>query len=133
VEAVSAQSLLGPGRRSARARMVDEVTIARPGPLGLDTDTGDLAPTTGATVYTGPGRLKMPSAVEINRLFGGEDVTKTRFVLSVPYDVTGVEVGDVVNVADSESDSAQEIAYTVVLVPRESFEMDRLFGVEAVE
>jgi ethanolamine utilization microcompartment shell protein EutL len=125
--------MLGPGRRAAQALMVDDVTIARPGPLVLDPDTGDLVPATGATVYTGPGRLKMPSAVEVNRMFGGEDVTKTRFVLSVPHDVTDVAIGDVVTVTSSDSEAAQEIAYTVVLVPRETYELDRSFGLEAVE
>jgi hypothetical protein len=130
---VTAISARNRGRHRAESLMIDEVTITASGAPTLNPVTGDLEPGAGTVVYTGKARLRMPSNVEVNRLFGEEDVTKTRYMLSVPHDTTGVRVDAVVHVTESDDAEAMAREFKVVAVPSETYVIDRKFGLEAVE
>jgi hypothetical protein len=138
--AVTAVAARNRGRHRAESLMVDEVTITASGAPTLNPVTGDLEPGAGTVIYgpsiaprRGMARLRMPSNVEVNRLFGEEDVTKTRYILSVPHDVTGVRVDAIVHVTESDDAEAMAREFKVVAVPSETYVIDRKFGLEAVE
>ncbi len=114
--------------------MVDTGRISRPGgdPV-FDPVTGLLTPAAGSVVHEGPCRLRMPTAVETNVLFGEQDVTKSRFVACFPAEVTGVEIGDVVTLIESDDADALNREFQVVSVPAMTFVVYRAFGCESVE
>ncbi len=121
-------------RYQALSTMKDTGRISRAGgPAVFDPVTGDLTPAAATVVYEGPIRLRMPAAVEAERLFGEEQVTVTRFIAAVPFDVFGVRIDDVVTMLVTEDDDAADQSYKVILVPAGTDLVLKLFGVEAVE
>jgi hypothetical protein len=130
---MTVDALVGNGRARAESLMKDTVAISTGGVLVYDDITGDLVPEAGTAVYTGKARLRQPAAAEVNRMFGGEDVTIARFILSVPHDVTGVAIDNVVQLTSTYQSDTAARHFKVVAVPAESFVIDRKFWLEAVE
>lgn len=128
-----AEALIGNGRFRAEQLMTDTAVITDGGELVYDDVTGNLVPETGEIVYSGKARLRMPAGAEVNRMFGGEDVTISRFVLSVPHDVTGVQIDHVVQLTGTYQPDTAARHFKVVAVPAETNVIDRKFWLEAVE
>ncbi len=57
------------GRRAAESIMVDIGRISRPGAPTFNATTGAYTPST-SVFHEGPCRLRQPTAVEANELFG---------------------------------------------------------------
>lgn len=132
---MTATAAVGQGRAAAEALMVDTGRILRStsGPV-LNTETGDLVPAAATTVHTGPCRLRMPSAVETNALFGEREVTTTRFVACFPHGMTaGVLIGDIIEITESDDQHVAGRKFRVIVVPSSTFILYRGFGCEAVE
>lgn len=125
-------SVLIRGRRAAEMLMTDTATITRAGASTFNPTTGQLTPTS-TTVHTGPCNVRMPAAVEIERLFGEEQVTATRLVACFPHDVTGIELGDVVTVTESEDVDLVGVPLRVVALPRRSHVIYKGFACEVIE
>lgn len=103
------------------------------GAVTFDPITGTMTPGVGTVVHEGPCRLRTPSAVERNVLFGETEVTTTRFIATFPHDIPNVEIGDIVTILASDDPHADERTYRVVIVPADSYLMYRALGVEATE
>jgi len=112
--------------------MVDTAKIDRPGDPTFDPNTG--LSTSGSTPVrsAGPCRVRQPNAVETTVMFGERDVTKQRFVACFPHDVTGVEIGDVVTVTESDDADLVDLGLTVVSVSGSTFVAYKAFGCELV-
>lgn len=117
--------------------MTDTATITRAGASTFNSTTGQLTPTS-TTIHTGPCNVRMPIAVEVERLFGEEQVTATRLIACFPHDVSGIEIGDVVTVTVSEDadlvgTASRVVALRVVAIPRRSHVIYKGFGCEVIE
>ncbi len=123
-----------PGLRlNAESVMRDTALVSATGAATFDPDTGQTT-NTPIEVYYGPARLRMPSSmVESSSVFGDVDVTKQRFILSVPHDVTGIELDHVVTMIESDDPSALDREFRVISIPSRSFPIERAFGLETVE
>jgi len=98
---MSRASVLARGRIAAEAGMVDTCTIRRRTGEATDPDTGDVALAWEA-VYTGPCRVQQPRAAQSQQHTPGEDYQLlARMELQLPVLVTGVRVGDEVEVTAS--------------------------------
>ncbi len=120
-------------RIEALSTMRDRARISRPGADTFDPNTGLVTPGAGTTVYEGPCRLRAPGSVEAEALFGEQQVTMSRFILTCPHTVVGVRVDDVVEMLETDDADAADRTYRVVLVPAGSDLVLKAFGVEAVE
>lgn len=120
-------------RRQALSLMVDSARFVRPGPAVFNPDTELLEPGADTLVHEGPCRLRAPSAVELRRLFGEEQVTTSRYIAALPHDVTGIEIGDVMTLTSSADPLALARTYRVVIVPAGTDLVLRAVGVEVVE
>lgn len=97
------------GQTAAEGLMTDTCTITRPsGTPVLDPDTGDYTGGGTTTVYSGPCRVKpRVSRGPGDQVEAGErPVQVWPYVISLPIDVTGVEVDDLVTVTTSALDAA---------------------------
>ena len=119
-------------RRQALSVMRDVAEVRAAGESVFDpaTGTNTSVPT---VVLTSVARLRQPSLSETNALFGGEDVTKTRFMVSMPHDVAGVELEHTIVFTESDDPSALDREFRVVAVPSMSFPVLRDFACEATE
>lgn len=113
--------------------MVDTITFSRPGTETFNPGTGLIESEADTVVYSGVGRLRMPTATETEVIFGDEQVTKLRFVIDVPHDVTGIALEDVATMAETDDASALGREFLVVAVPSETFNLYRSIGCEVVE
>lgn len=114
-------------RAFADSLMQDTVVITRPVEGGtLDPDTGIFIPIPATTVYTGPCRVHFPTPSEQSAIFGETEVTRTRAVISLPWDAPEIEVDDIAIVHGR--------VFTVVATPPPStFNMRRQIGCEIDE
>jgi len=119
-------------RRQVESLMVDVCVIYRPGAETFDANTGQTS-STPTTVHTGPCRLRMPSTAESTSIFGDREVTKLRFVVDVPHDVTGIELEDYISITESDDASALARTFQVAALPSETFNFYRPIGCEVVE
>jgi hypothetical protein len=96
------------GRRLAESIMVDTCTITRPGSDSgtFDPDTGETVPSARTTVYTGKCRSRSREVLSRVAEMGGQAVTTSAYVVSIPVTTTGVEVGDMVTVTASNDPGA---------------------------
>lgn len=96
---MSAESATLSGRAAAAALMVDTCVITR-GTSGTvyNADTDTYTATPGATVYSGPCRVKPRDNVDRQVEAGGETVTLWPYVVSVPMTATGIQLDDTVTV-----------------------------------
>lgn len=116
--------------------MTDTGMITRPGDgeAELDPETGALTPPDPETVQDeGPCRVRMPTTIEMNRLFGEEDVSITRYVAVFPWDSSVAQIGDLVTITESDDPSLLGAPFRVVLIPRMTHLMYRAYGCEVVE
>lgn len=121
-------------RSEAESLMVDTAMITRPGgEPTFDPSTGELTPAAGTTIYEGPCRLRQPTASEAELLFGDEQLTRSRFVACFPHDVTGVQIGDVVTVTESDDPDVLLRSFRVASIPLATFTLYKGFPVEVVE
>lgn len=111
----------------------DTGTITRDGAATFNSGTGLLEHAAASTIYSGAMRVRQPTASESEVLFGEEQVTRLRFVVTVPYDTTGVQVDDVVTVTVCDDADALDRTFRVTAVPVGSFMVSKRFPCEAVE
>lgn len=98
-------SALEEGRRMAESRMTEAVTVGRfekvrpPGSL-------DAADTLVETFYTGPARVKYPSASAATKNPVGQQLVETNIVLSLPTAAHAVPTGAKCRVDSSTADAS---------------------------
>ena len=73
------------------------------------------------TVYTGPLRLQRSSRTSGFVLAGAEALLVATYVAAVPWDVTGIAVGDVVTITDSDDPAAVGRRFTILDVELNAF------------
>lgn len=121
-------------RETSELAMPDTLLITRPVSTGsLDPVTGIWTPDPPVTVHDGPGRIRPPSPQEIEVLFGGEEVTKQRYVGTVPWDSGPFEVDDHVVITAGSDPGVADVSLRVVTVSVGSWLIDRRLGLETVE
>ena len=121
-------------RAEAESLMVDTATITRPGGAPtFDPNTGQLTPAAGTVVYSGRCRLRQPTASECEVLFGEAQVSRTTFIVCVPYTTTGVQIGDVVIVTISDDPDVISRQCRITSVPLSTFTFYKGFPAEVVE
>lgn len=136
VARVSPRDLVAQGRALAAELFIDDGRIHRPADVDqgvMDPVTGRIAVPVGSVIYEGPCRVRTPSLSEQSTLFGDEQVTTTRYVVSFPADIPPVQVGDTITVTSEFDAHASARSFRVVVVPTSTFLMARRFGVEANE
>jgi hypothetical protein len=112
---VTVLTALAAGRAAAEAIMLDACVITRPtgAPGTVDRVTGERDPAPVETVYPLPdaeapadGRCKVQTfePYESNRDSGGHVYTEQRYSLHIPVSVTGIRVGDRVQITAAVSD-----------------------------
>ncbi len=122
-------------RIQAASIMGDTATIRGPGAGDgtIDPATGNWTPPTGSVVYTGPCRVRPPTGQEQSMVFGDDEVTRTRYVVVIPYDAPPVTLGSVVTVDESDDPMLDARALRVTHVPMASYLIARKLGAEIVE
>ena len=121
-------------REVSTSALPDTGTITRPASGGsLNVTTGVWTPSSATTVYTGAMRLRAPTATEMTALFGDEDVTKQRYILTLPHDAAIPAVDDRVSVTTSSDDDIDTRSFRVSVVSLGSWQIDRRCGLELVE
>ena len=96
---------LADGRRMAESRMTETVTVGRfervrsPGSL-------DAVLTLVETLYSGPARVKFPSASASVKNPAGQQIAETNIVVSLPASSAPVATGALVRVGASASDAS---------------------------
>ena len=73
------------------------------------------------TVYTGPLRLQRASRTSGFTPAGAESLPVAAYVAAVPWDVTGIVVGDVVTITDSDDPAAVGRRFTILDVELNAF------------
>ena len=73
------------------------------------------------TVYTGPLRLQRTSRTSGLAPAGAETLPVATYVAAVPWDVTGISVGDVVTVTASDDPAADGRRFTITDVELNAF------------
>lgn len=97
---MSANTITLRGRSKAEELQVDTCTITRRSGSTTDPETGDITPTY-TTVYTGPCRLKLPTATARPLTVGEAQEFTQHPTLSLPALTTGVEIDDLVTITAS--------------------------------
>ena len=111
--------------------MADTATVSRPGASVFDPETGNMT-STSSTVWRGRCRLRQPTNVEREVMFGDRQVSIFRFVIDVPHEVAAVRSGDVVTLRTSDPLAAVR-EFRVISVSSETFTLHRSLGCEVVE
>lgn len=119
-------------RVQAESTMTATATVTRDGGLVFDPGTGLSAPTTTTVVASSPARLRQPTAVEANVMFGEEDVTTMRFIVDMPHTVTGVEIGDDITFTDADDPEMLAHEFRVVALSMRDHLVTRSYGCEVV-
>ena len=118
-------------REASASAMPDTGTITRGSSGGtLNATTGVWTPGAATTIYTGAMRLRAPTATETTALFGDEDVTKQRYVLTLPHDAPLPSIDDRVSVTVSADDEIDGLSFRIVSVSLGSWQIDRRCGLE---
>lgn len=113
--------------------MFDKADIIRQGEAVFDPNTG-LITTPETTVYAAHSVwLRMPTAVEAERLFGEEQVTTSRYIAVVSHDTTDVAIGDIVRFTEASDPDMLTRDYRVVMVQTGPIMAARKLGCETVE
>lgn len=121
------------GRLLAEVILIDDGTISRPTADSFDEETGVLTEGVPTLIYSGPCRIRMPTAIETNVIFGETLVTKMRFVALFRWDIPHVQIGDEVHIATSDDPHIETRTFRVEVVPSLSVITHRKFGVEVAE
>ena len=121
-------------QEAATAALPDTITITRdPGTGSLNTETGAWTPDPPSTIYSGVGRVRTPTAEEIQVIFGDRQVTETSYVVTIPADAGDVQIGDIVTVSASDDPHIDLRSFRVVRTPAGSWLINRRLGAETVE
>jgi hypothetical protein len=119
-------------RVQAESTMTATATITRPTGFAFNPGTGLSEETSTTVVSETPARLRQPTAVEANVMFGEQDVTRVRFIVDFPWTVTGVQIGDVVTFTDSDDPEMIGAAVKVVGMSMRNHQVTRSYGCEVV-
>lgn len=105
-------------RRYAEASHTSTCTI-RAASTGMTTDpaTGEVTDTPGAVIYAGKCRIRQPGNWGVDAEAGGEKISPTSFLVSVPAAVVSVQKGHVVTVDTSEDAAAVGRKFRVRFTP----------------
>ena len=118
-------------RLQAESLMVDTATVSRPGEPTFNPETG-LMDSGSSLVWRGRCRLRQPTGVEREVLFGDQQVAIFRFVVDVPHGVTAPRAGDVVTLRSNDP-MASLREFKIVSVSSETHTVCRSLGCEVVE
>lgn len=99
----------------------------------LNQSTGALTPAAATTIYDGVMRVRPPTPAEIEIIFGDREVTKQRYVATLPHDADGIDVDDRLHLVAASDDSLTGRWFRVVTVSAGSFHIDRRLGLEVTE
>ena len=124
------------------AGMRQTSTDALPDRLRITTDgvgdgvlnpiTGVVTPPEPVVVYQGRGRLRAPTATEMERIFGDREVTVQRFVAKVPWDTVGVDRSQIITIVEGTDPDIVGRSFRIVTVLTGSNWIDRTLGCEEV-
>lgn len=103
---MSAESTTLAGRSAAEELMVDTCVISRSSGLGSFNETTGQYDGGSTEVYAGKCRVKPRDNADRVVQYGQEAVSFWPYIVSVPMDVTTVDLDDVVTVTDSALDPA---------------------------
>jgi hypothetical protein len=120
-------------RDTSDTALADTGTITRPGADTFDAGTGLITAGASTTIYTGSMRVRPTSLIGSEPQFGEEQVTLSRYVVTVPYDTTSVRIDDVVTVTESDDADLVERTLRVTVIPLGTFMLDKRFTCEVVE
>lgn len=121
-------------RLDVESLMIDTAVITRPGSAPVfNPATGQLTAALGTVVYAGPCRLRQPTSAESEVLFGEEQVTRTTFIVCVPYATIGVKIADVVAVTLSGDPDVLSRRYKITAVPLSTFTIYKGYPSEVIE
>jgi hypothetical protein len=122
-------------RQQAESLMVDNATIRRPGDAHVfDPITGALTPSAGTFVFTGPCRLRQPTAQEMQVMFGEQQVTMSRFVACFPLaSVIDARIGDLITFDESGDPDVLTRTFRITSVPLSTFSIYKGYACETVE
>ena len=119
-------------RETSVLALPDTGTVKRGATGGsLNTGTGVLTPDAASTIYTGAMRVRPASAEDLRVLFGDADVSRVRYIATLPHTATGILIDDRLDVV-TDADLG-DVSFRVTVVPVGSFLIDRRLGLEAVE
>jgi hypothetical protein len=121
-------------RRLAESLMIDTGTITRgTGPGTVDPVTGDYTPGAATVVYAGACRVRKPTAVEQQVVFGDTSATVSRYLVNVPVDAPLFQIGDVFTLTTTDDGELRDRPMRVATVVGKSVLMYRQLGLEVVE
>lgn len=103
--------------------MVDTCTITRPGAGAgvFDPVTGQTAPAAASALYAGRCWTKTRDVGAQAQQVAGQAVTEMAYVVSIPWDTTGIEVGDRVTITGSTDPGAVDRVLVVRSVEASTF------------
>lgn len=121
-------------RATSTAALPDVCEITIPSTTGtLDPETGVWTPDPPTVLYTGACRLRAPTAEEYEKVFGEQQVTETRYILTVPATVPQIPIGARCAVTSGSDPHIGQVPFRVTRVPAGSWLIDRRLGVEHVD
>lgn len=122
-------------RAEAESVMFDRATVARiTGAPVLDPNTGTMTPGATTAIYTNRRcRLRQPDAQEATVLFGEEQVTVTRYVVDFAWNTVGLEIGDIIDLTESDDVDALTKSFTVIALPAKTTTVFKTYGCKVVE
>lgn len=131
---MSVESLIRDGRRLSAETLVDRGEIRRPsaGAQTIDPVTLISTPADGTVVYSGPMRVKKPTQVEREQVFGDVETSTTRYLVNLPHDGETPAIGDVVRLTSSHDPRLLALPLRVSAVMSTSTLMFRQVGVEVI-
>jgi len=124
-------------RATSETAMPDTIAVVRPASPSdgiLDPLTGVWVPADATAVFSGMGRVRAASGIEeLRAVFGDEQSTTLRYILTLPASADAIEVGDRVAVLSGSDGQIGTRAFRVTRVPVASWQIDRRLGVEVIE
>jgi hypothetical protein len=129
---MSAEDLVNDGRLLVAETFIDTGRIRRPtnGAGTVDPVTQIRTPPAPVLVYEGPCRVRIPTIVQQNDVFGDIDVTTIRYTSRWAWDIPAVHKGDLVDIDTSPDPRITAVRFRVVAVAVQSALMYRLLGME---
>lgn len=121
------------GRRMAESRMTDACTITRAGSPTWDESKGEYT-STAVSVYSGPCRVKHPTAMARDVDAGSQLLAVTQLELHLPVSAVGVRAGDVVSITGSVTRGEQVGRKFTIVAPFDGSQSTALrFRIEAAD
>lgn len=121
-------------RATSLAALPDTVTITRAaGTPVFNPSTGLYTTPTPTTVHNGAARVRPASALDQTALFGDTQVTRARYIVTLPHDVADLAVDDQMVVTAWSDPHIDDLALRITVVPHGSWLIDRRVGAEVIE